>query len=103
VEYLVHRRVARRIFHAFQRTSRLQKCFDHSSELALRMTLLHKTVVKRPPKKRRIVAGIANINWMAARDQQFHQVTRTRPRSIVQRRVTMAALRMRDRKSQIEH
>jgi len=49
------------------------------------------------------MAGIADIHWMPARNQQFHQVTRTRPRSIVQRRITMAALRMRDRKSQIEH
>ena len=71
-QYVVHRRVASRIFYALQRTSRLQQSLHHSRELALRMTLLHQAVVQRIHKRRRIIRGVANIHRMPARNQQLH-------------------------------
>ena len=47
---LVDGRVAGRIFHALQRTSRLHQSLHHSGELALRMALLHQAIVQRIPK-----------------------------------------------------
>jgi hypothetical protein len=56
-----------------------------------------------PTQEASTMSGIANIHRRPARNEQLQKVTRARPGSIVQRRVAMAALWMRHRKSQVEH
>src|SRR5579871_1314784 len=74
-QYLVQRLIAGRILESIPGASRLQQRLDHARELALRMTLLHQAVVKRPPKGRGIMPGIADIQRVPTLNEQFHEAT----------------------------